>query len=97
MPKFPVKYKILGLQSLSLTLQLSVTIHLPNLHAIMGKQSKYDPEIFPAVRLLEYNPLCVNVFSSGKVVIFGLREDYQERAENIYHDLHLYTILSTLI
>ena len=33
----------------------------------------YEPELFPALRLRDYNPLCVNVFASGKVVVMGLR------------------------
>ena len=34
----------------------------------------YEPEIFPALRLAQFNPLCVNVFASGKCVILGIRQ-----------------------
>lgn len=96
-PRFPVKFEILGLQSQTLTLQLSSDVNLPALHALFAKTSKYEPEIFPAVRLHEYNPLCVNVFSSGKVVILGLKEDYCDIVIDIYKDLNFYCLLSTLI
>lgn len=33
----------------------------------------YEPELFPALRMTEFNPMCVNVFSSGKIVIMGLK------------------------
>ena len=34
----------------------------------------YEPEIFPALRLDDFRPQCVNVFHSGKVVITGLQQ-----------------------
>ena len=33
----------------------------------------YEPELFPALRLTTFDPLCVNVFMSGKCVILGLK------------------------
>jgi len=33
----------------------------------------YEPEIFPGLRLIVFNPLCVNIFHSGKLVITGLK------------------------
>ena len=33
----------------------------------------FEPELFPAARLQQFNPLCVNVFASGKIVITGLK------------------------
>ena len=34
----------------------------------------YEPELFPAARLCMFNPLCVNVFHTGSVIVCGLRE-----------------------
>jgi TATA-box binding protein (TBP) (component of TFIID and TFIIIB) len=33
----------------------------------------YEPEIFPALRMSEFDPTCVNVFASGKVMLLGLK------------------------
>jgi TATA-box binding protein (TBP) (component of TFIID and TFIIIB) len=38
------------------------------------KERIFEPELFPALRLTKYKPLCVNVFASGKIVIFGLKK-----------------------
>ena len=37
-------------------------------------ESSYSAEIFPAVHVLKYKPISVNVFASGKVVICGLKD-----------------------
>jgi len=34
----------------------------------------YEPELFPALRIREYNPASVNVFTTGKVIVCGLRD-----------------------
>jgi len=34
----------------------------------------YEPELFAAVRMTKYNPVSVNVFSTGSVVVCGLKE-----------------------
>jgi TATA-box binding protein (TBP) (component of TFIID and TFIIIB) len=44
------------------------------------QQILYEPELFSAVRILKYKPL--SVFSTGAVVICGLREP-----NDIYHIL----------
>ena len=52
----------------------------------------YEPELFPAMRLIEYNPLCVNLFPSGKIVILGIKTmDYSNIVNNVvkYISLHL--------
>ena len=33
-----------------------------------------EPELFAAVRKLKYNPVSVNVFSTGSIVACGLKE-----------------------
>ena len=34
----------------------------------------YEPELFAAVRMIKYNPVSVNVFSTGAIVACGLKE-----------------------
>ena len=36
-------------------------------------QYLFEPELFPALRLTCFNPLCINVFASGRCTILGLR------------------------
>ena len=38
------------------------------------QQILYEPELFCAVRMVKYKPLSVNVFSTGAIVVCGLRE-----------------------
>src|SRR5277367_1117643 len=38
------------------------------------KDTLYNPELFAAVQLTKYKPASVNVFSTGSVVVCGLRE-----------------------
>jgi TATA-box binding protein (TBP) (component of TFIID and TFIIIB) len=41
------------------------------------KSNIYNPELFAAVRVTKYDPISVNVFSTGSVVVCGLKEpDY---------------------
>jgi TATA-box binding protein (TBP) (component of TFIID and TFIIIB) len=37
----------------------------------------YEPELFPALRICIFKPLCVNVFATGNIIICGLREPEQ--------------------
>ena len=37
----------------------------------------YEPELFPALRICSFKPLCVNVFATGKIMVCGLREPEQ--------------------
>ena len=49
--------------------------HRVNLHKLsMCKDTRYFPELFAAVRMTNYNPISVNVFSTGSVVVCGLKE-----------------------
>src|SRR6266566_422266 len=38
------------------------------------KHTLYEPELFGALRMTKYNPVSVNVFSTGSVVACGLKE-----------------------
>ena len=33
----------------------------------------FEPELFPALRLTSFSPLCINLFASGKCTILGMR------------------------
>jgi len=67
------KVKFLKIQSMSLCFDLECRLNLRNLTFNLPRKSyMYEPELFPAMRLLYFNPLCVNIFSSGKLVILGL-------------------------
>ena len=33
----------------------------------------FEPELFPALRLTAFDPICLNIFSTGKCTILGLR------------------------
>lgn len=63
------------LQSCTVVDDLEVDVNLLLLaHLLSPKRCTFEPEIFPAVRLIEFKPLCVNVFSSGKLVLMGVRD-----------------------
>ena len=52
------------IQSVTVTCQLGYTINLYK--ASQEISCCYEPELFPAMRINKYKPLCVNVFASGK-------------------------------
>lgn len=66
-------------------------IHLLKLAQLLSVTSSssflmhYEPEIFPAVLIRKFKPLSVNVFSSGKIMICGVREINQ--VHNIMDEL----------
>ena len=67
----PYKIAIKNIQLITVTFDMGMSINL--YHLASKVNCRYDPELFPALRLLDYNPLCVNVFASGKVVILGIK------------------------
>ena len=74
--KLPFGIIIDRIQSITVTTQLDQTINLYKL--AMATECIYEPELFPALRLTSFRPLCVNVFSSGKIVILGIQTlDYE--------------------
>ena len=73
-PKCQVPYILTNLMSLTLTMNVGHHVNLYKLSTKLGcKRCMYEPEIFPAARLLQFNPACVNVFQSGKVTILGYK------------------------
>ena len=81
-----IMVRVKRIQSLTITVEMGRTYHLRDV-AERVKVS-YEPELFPAARLLKYRPLCVNLFASGKVVIMGLKTlHYYKQVETIITDL----------
>ena len=66
---FDIQFK--SLQSMTITHDLCKSINLIDL----SKRTRciYEPEIFPCLQLLDYKPLCCNVFASSKLVLTGVR------------------------
>jgi len=71
----PLMPATMTLQSATIVGNYGESINLRALAAdLTSRWCIYEPELFPAARLLEFNPLCVNVFSTGKIVILGVKE-----------------------
>ena len=71
------------LQSYTLRAHLGFQVNLEKMAKVMP--CVYEPELFPALRLKEYKPISVNIFTTGKVTVCGLR--YPEKMYMIL--LHL--------
>ena len=74
-----LKIEILSIMSATATSFLQNMVTLKSLGDFCfrnGITFIYEPEIFPALRLTSFNPLCVNVFGSGRCVILGIRNLY---------------------
>lgn len=72
----PFRVQITNIMSASITFSMPTLLRLQKLGDYCYANEiryVYEPEIFPALRLSVFNPLCVNVFGSGKVVILGIR------------------------
>ena len=69
----PYEINNLKIQSITVTANLNMKINLLHLKIKLGPLCVYEPELFTALRYTKYSPKCVNVFSSGKVVILGLQ------------------------
>jgi TATA-box binding protein (TBP) (component of TFIID and TFIIIB) len=82
--EIPFKIDIQCIQSITLSANINEKINLFKLSEFLGVTARYEPEIFPCLRLLQYNPICVNVFSSGKIIFLGIRSlDYNEFVTNV--------------
>jgi len=66
--EFPFIY----LQSYTLKCQLGYRLRLEMM--ALSVPCVYEPELFPALRLKQYNPASVNVFATGKVTVCGLKD-----------------------
>ena len=71
-----VSISITRIQSVSVTFDVGARLSLNQLGNFCHHnrlQYLYEPELFPALRLSTFDPMCVNVFASGKCVILGLK------------------------
>ena len=83
--KSELKYDIQDIRMQSMTVVKNLGISI-NLYKLSRKvKCWYEPELFPALRLTKYDPICVNIFSSGKIVILGLKN--QGYVDNIISEL----------
>lgn len=75
------------IQSVSVKFDLGKRV---NLQLIRNPSYRVDHELFPAARLVQFNPLSVNLFSSGKVVVMGLKGlDNEDIIHAIHNDILL--------
>ena len=72
----PIRVTNLELQSITVVFDLGQMVNLRKLATQVLPRGSfvYEPELFPALRLTSFNPMCVNVFSTEKIVILGLRK-----------------------
>ena len=76
--QLPFKIYNLEIQSVTVTYNVGHEINLLKLAKQMPfKERMFEPELFSALRMTKFNPICVNVFSTGKVVILGLSEPFK--------------------
>lgn len=97
--EFPFKIYDLKIQSLTVSYTAGNKINLLKLAYRMPQSERvYEPELFPALRMTKFNPACVNVFSSGKIVILGLKVlAYQSFLKSIDRELQVYIDKEILI
>ena len=90
--QLPLKIDNLEIQSITITHNVGHQINLLKLAQLMPcTDYTYEPELFPALRMTKFNPVCVNVFATGKIVILGLKSlSYQGFLKAIDQDLRLY-------
>jgi TATA-box binding protein (TBP) (component of TFIID and TFIIIB) len=84
---FPIPIILTDITCMTLVMNLYVGVNLIQLANKLGsRKCMFEPEIFPALRLTQFNPLCVNVFASGKIVILGLKHlKYKYLYDSIRH------------
>ena len=64
------------IQSVSVSFDVGAQLSLSQLGNFCHRESiryMFEPELFPALRLSHFDPLCINVFASGKCTILGLK------------------------
>jgi TATA-box binding protein (TBP) (component of TFIID and TFIIIB) len=84
----PYGIQVKRMQSATVTLDLKRQFNLKRMSYLV-KNCQYEPELFPALRLMDFKPLCVNLFASGKVTIVGLRRlNYKHIVKRVYKCIH---------
>ena len=82
---YPIPIVLTNIFSVTVVMNIQRRIDLRQLATRLGnKKCIYEPELFPALRLTKFNPLCVNVFASGKIVIFGMKKVKHEKNLSVY-------------
>lgn len=61
-------------QSMTVKVDCNMQINLIKLARESKILMQYEPELFPAVLFKKFKPISVNVFSSGKIVMCGVRD-----------------------
>ena len=85
----PLPIEIECIQSVSITFDYGHRLNLVKMLEL-DSAATYEPEIFPALRINDFNPLCVNVFASGKVVVHEIKTlNFNELVDEI----HLYIFM----
>jgi TATA-box binding protein (TBP) (component of TFIID and TFIIIB) len=81
----PYNIKIIRIQSITLSTSLLRRVNLYHLSKMMtSKEVMFEPELFPALRILKFKPLCINIFASGKMMILGVKSmDHDDLINNI--------------
>ena len=74
----PYNIHLQCIQSVTATYDYGSLINLQIL-SLRAPHVMFEPELFPAARLQQFNPLCVNVFASRKIVITGLKTLHIEK------------------
>jgi len=69
----PYKITNLVIQSITLTENIGQSVNLFEIALKLKEKAMYEPELFPALRVIFFNPMCVNLFASGKIVIMGIK------------------------
>jgi TATA-box binding protein (TBP) (component of TFIID and TFIIIB) len=85
---YPIPFAITNIVSITSVMNMQRKIDIRKMFNEMGsRKCMYEPELFPALRLKIFNPLCVNVFASGKIVILGLKKLNNERQYRSIHNV----------
>ena len=94
----PFKLQIIGILSVTVKFDMPTSVSLYHLGRYCYKNNLrylYEPELFPALRLSMFDPLCVNVFASGKCIILGIKhlcyQKYVRRIRNLINTSRLMT------
>ena len=70
-------FNVLNIQPQTFTVSDSMGVGLNLLRIarqLTSRHCQFEPELFPAVRLTDFKPICVNVFATGKIVLLGVRD-----------------------
>jgi TATA-box binding protein (TBP) (component of TFIID and TFIIIB) len=90
----PDVYPTIYFQSMTVKVTLANAINLYILKNLIP-ESQYEPELFPAVLVHQFKPISVNIFSTGKIMICGIKE--LDTISTIMHDLNNQLIAAAVL